>query len=103
MEHLVRNSAPPRNHCTGDYHRCAKVGVRFLVRKNTYDGYCFFAGGLAAVMYTDTLQCFVMILGAIILTIISKFLGLSCFKFKKIDKSAVCDKKFAEHKFTAGL
>lgn len=35
----------------------------------------FISGGLAAVIYTDTLQTFVMIIGAIILTIMGLFLG----------------------------
>lgn len=43
------------------------------------------SGGLAAVIYTDTLQTFVMIIGAIILTIMGLFLG----HFKK-NNSCIC-------------
>lgn len=48
------------------------------------------AGGLAAVIYTDTLQAFVMLTGAVILTILSEFgfLNLSlCFCACKYDSS----------------
>ena len=34
------------------------------------------AGGLAAVIYTDTLQMFVMVIGALVLTVISQYIHL---------------------------
>ena len=49
-------------------------------------GICMVTGGLAAVIYTDTLQFFIMMLGAFILTIISElfymnyFMGLGFYK-----------------------
>lgn len=43
------------------------IPERFL--NDSYTHTHFLSGGLAAVIYTDTLQTFVMIIGAIILTI----------------------------------
>jgi len=37
---------------------------------------CLAVGGLAAVIYTDTLQMFVMVTGALVLTIVSQYLSL---------------------------
>ena len=39
-------------------------------------------GGLAAVIYTDTLQAFVMIIGAVVLAVISMFMRLLKFVLK---------------------
>ena len=48
--------------------------MRFLYFYCCCHGYLpvMFAGGLAAVIYTDTLQAFVMVVGATVLTVIGK-------------------------------
>ena len=41
-----------------------------------YGFFIFFAGGLAAVIYTDALQSFIMVAGGAVLMVISKFVSL---------------------------
>jgi len=45
-----------------------------------------FSGGLTAVIFTDVLQCVIMILGAITLAILSKLIIIDVADAKKIKK-----------------
>ena len=48
----------------------------YVLCASVFGASCLAVGGLAAVIYTDTLQMFVMVTGALVLTIVSQYLSL---------------------------
>ncbi len=69
MEHLVRDIIHSINDCfdyTHRYSHFTRPSPTFP--EYTFESFFYLLGGLAAVLYTDLVQTFVMLVGAILLT-----------------------------------